>query len=118
MQRDLLRIGIINLNKLLNGDLAKPKSLHSAIANPCDEASFWRRLSSGAEKWGTYENGNFQWNLIIKPEPSFRAGLEVGSNIPRFDARIGLGNQYINPFTNQIGGKNIGTHLPLEMRYY
>lgn len=40
----------------------------------------------------------------------------MGSNIPRFDARIAKG-RYINPFTGEIGGANIGTHLPLEYPY-
>jgi hypothetical protein len=58
----------------------------------------------------------FEWNIKIKPESSFRDGLEVGSNIPRFDARIEYtlsGDKYINPFTGQIGGPCIGKHIPL-----
>lgn len=41
-----------------------------------------------------------------------RSGLEAGSSVPRFDARLEPGN-YVNPFTGQTGGKIIGTHIPL-----
>lgn len=70
----------------------------------------------GPEKWGSIQNGNFQWNLLIKPEGSFRQGLEAGSRIPRFDARLEPG-RYINPFSGQTGKKEIGTHIPLDMIY-
>ncbi|NNM43552.1 MAG: hypothetical protein HKM07_04350 [Chlamydiae bacterium] len=83
------------------------------------ESRGWEKLpnpNGGPEKWGTYKNGKFEWNLRIKPEASFRPGLEAGSNIPRFDARLDAnGNSYINPFTPQnIGSSEIGTHIPLE----
>ncbi len=68
------------------------------------------------EKWGTYTNGEFKWNLILKPERSMREGLASGSNIPRFDAKIADG-KYTNPFNGQIGGKDVGTHLPFEKIY-
>ncbi|CDR35009.1 hypothetical protein [Criblamydia sequanensis] len=76
----------------------------------------WRRFPNdgGPEKWGNLETRT--WHVIIKPEASFRPGLQSGSNIPRFDARINHG-QYINPFTGKVGGKEVGTHLPLEIRY-
>ena len=73
----------------------------------------------GPEKWGTFQNGTFQWNLKIKPEPTFRPNLEASSALPRFDARIKTGNQNnINPFTGKIGGEEIGTHLPLDIFHY
>jgi hypothetical protein len=81
----------------------------------------WEKASNtskgGPEVWGKNINGRFEWNLKIKPEASFRPGLENGSNIPRFDARISKG-RYINPFSGEIGETNIGTHLPLEYSYY
>jgi hypothetical protein len=43
----------------------------------------------------------------------------MGSNIPRFDARLkDQAQYYINPFTGQVGGKAIGTHLPLDYPHY
>ncbi len=77
----------------------------------------WVRMPSngGPEKWGKFQKGKFEWNLIIKPEASVRPGLKTGSNIPRFDARLGPIDQYINPFTGQIGRSNVGTHIPLEV---
>ncbi len=70
------------------------------------------------ERWGIYEGDKFSWKLRIKPEPSSRLGLDPGSNIPRFDARLETGKQnYINPFSGQVGGAEIGTHLPLEFNY-
>lgn len=83
----------------------------------------WERLPNfqgGPEKWGTYQNGNFEWRLVIKPEPSSRSGLHPGSNIPRFDARFlpdPEGQSYINPFVGKPGNWQIGTHLPLEFNY-
>ena len=75
-------------------------------------------FQGGPEKWGTYQNSGFQWNLKIKPESSFRSRLEPGSNVPRFDSRIKTGNKnYINPFTGEMGGEEIGTHLPLNFSY-
>lgn len=76
----------------------------------------WERFpnNGGPEKWGNKHND--QWNLIIKPEASCRSGLQSSSNMPRFDARLEQG-QYINPFTGQIGGKEIGTHIPLGRPY-
>lgn len=75
------------------------------------------------EEWGIYNKKNqFEWRLAIKTQPGISPGLEMGSKLPRFDARIqkiSIGNQdrslYINPFTNEIGiGRNIGTHINLE----
>ncbi len=74
----------------------------------------------GPEKWGIYQNSEFQWRLTIKPEASTRPGLHSGSNVPRFDARIlsdRMGQSYINPFTGEIGNWQIGTHLPLEINH-
>jgi hypothetical protein len=45
-----------------------------------------------------------------------RPGLQPGSNVPRFDARLEPG-RYINPFTGGVGGKGVGTHLPLESQW-
>jgi hypothetical protein len=65
----------------------------------------------GPEVWGVKKpGGGFEWRLKIKPEASPRV---PGSNMPRFDARVGAG-EYINPFTGQTGGKAVGTHIPLE----
>ena len=70
------------------------------------------------ERWGLYQGDRFEWRLRIKPEPSARPGLDQGSNLPRFDARLQSGGQdYINPFNGQVGGETIGTHLPLEFKY-
>lgn len=77
----------------------------------------WIRQANngGPEKWISYHNGKQRWNVIIKPEKSFREGLKEGSQIPRFDARIN--EEYINPFTG-MRGKSEGTHIPLEATYY
>jgi hypothetical protein len=73
------------------------------------------------EKWGQYIEGEFEWRLRIKPEGSFRSGLDSGSNIPRFDARLSTGKPkeylYINPFSGETGTREIGSHLPLDYFY-
>ena len=78
----------------------------------------WEKLPNPEgrpEKWGIYQDGKFEWRLRIKPEPSLRENLHIGSGIPRFDARLGIdGNQYINPFTRELGNQNVGTHVSLE----
>jgi hypothetical protein len=80
----------------------------------------WERFPNpqGApENWGIWQNGKAEWRLKIKPESSFRPGLQEGSNIPRFDARLltdRAGQSYINPFTGEVGSRQVGTHLPLE----
>jgi hypothetical protein len=86
----------------------------------------WKKLPNpqGApEKWGVYNNDKFEWRLKIKPEPSFRPNLQDGSNclhdrssLPRFDARLKKGRN-INPFTGEIGGKEIGSHIPLDLEW-
>ena len=77
-----------------------------------------RQPGTGPEVWGVREaDGSFSWRLKIKPQPSMRPGLEAGSQQPRFDARLGPG-QYINPFTGEIGGRSVGTHLPLERKWW
>ena len=51
----------------------------------------WRQepnLQGAPEKWGIHQNGKFEWRIVIKPEASARPGLQQGSNIPRFDARL------------------------------
>ncbi len=80
----------------------------------------WEKLPNPQgvpEKWGVYANEKFQWNLIIKPEASFRPNLEAGSQLPRFDARLSKGN-YVNPFTGERGGVQLGTHLPLNTNWF
>ncbi|MBH5318329.1 RHS repeat-associated core domain-containing protein [Paenibacillus sp. GSMTC-2017] len=68
----------------------------------------------GVEMWGVKNaDGTFNWRLKLKPEVSTRDGLGVGSNQPRFDARIDDKGTYINPFTGQKGGRDVGTHIPL-----
>jgi len=73
------------------------------------------------ERWGIYNaNGKFEWRLRIKSEASTRIGLESGSHVPRFDARVLTdldGKSYINPFSGEVGNSRIGTHLPLENVY-
>ncbi|MDR3490888.1 MAG: hypothetical protein P4M12_02450, partial [Gammaproteobacteria bacterium] len=71
------------------------------------------------ERWGMFENGNFTWRLRIKPESSMREGLDVGSNMPRFDARLGSGgSKYINPFVGRVGDEDVGTHVNLTNPYH
>jgi hypothetical protein len=83
----------------------------------------WEKMPNsqgGPEKWGMYQNGNFEWRIVIKPEASMRPGLESGSQVPRFDARLMTdvtGKSYTNPFTRDIGNWQIGTHIPLEHKY-
>ena len=68
----------------------------------------------GPEVWGVDVNGELSWRLKIKPEIGTRAGLEAGSQIPRFASRLNNQGLYINPFTSQLGGRAIGSHIPLE----
>ncbi len=82
----------------------------------------WEKLpnSSGApETWGNFNQAKnkFDWHLKIKPEASFREGLQADSNIPRASARLEEGI-YTNPFTGEVGGIKIGGHIPLETLYY
>ncbi|CCB91815.1 unknown protein [Waddlia chondrophila 2032/99] len=81
----------------------------------------WERFSETGrpEMWGEYvpSLGKYEWRLKIKPEAGFRNGLQEGSRLPRFDSRFG-GGEYVNPFTFKIGGREIGTHLPLENNFY
>jgi len=76
-----------------------------------------RNLLGKPERWGSINpnDGEFIWNLRIKPEASLRNGLDAGSRVPRFDARLGSGgNRYINPFTGKIGKESVGKHIPLQ----
>lgn len=76
-----------------------------------------RQAGDGPEVWGVRDaDGSFSWRLKLKPEASTRPGLEAGSKVPRFDARIGPG-EYVNPFTGELGGRGAGTHLPLEYQW-
>lgn len=82
----------------------------------------WEKLpnTQGApETWGNFNQSKnkFYWRLKIKPEASFREGLQMDSNIPRASIRLEEG-VYINPFTGEVGGANIGGHIPLETLYY
>jgi RHS repeat-associated protein len=71
------------------------------------------------ETWGIYRNGSFEWRVKIKPEPTLRPGIQEGSHLPRFDARVELGGEgYINPFTGEIGSRGVGTHIPLDYPYW
>jgi len=81
----------------------------------------WEKYSAPGkpEKWGKYNSAReeFDWMLKIKPEGSFRPGLDGGSSVPRFDARINAEkNVYINPFKGEVGGRSVGTHVPLNKR--
>lgn len=68
------------------------------------------------ETWGIYRNNEFQRRLVIKPEASVREGLDSGSAIPRFDARLENGI-YVNPFTGEVGNYRQVSHIPLENPY-
>ena len=86
------------------------------------ESKGWEKFPNPTgkpEKWGTWKGNKFEWNLMIKPECSFRQGLHSGSSIPRFDTRLQTGgNCYFNPFTREIGGPEIGKHIPLNSNYF
>ena len=75
-----------------------------------------RKPGGGPETYGvTNEDGNFEWRLKLKVEGSLRPGLEAASQVPRFDARLGTGGgKYINPLTGDVGGPDVGTHVPLD----
>ncbi|MDO7908926.1 hypothetical protein Q5741_21420, partial [Paenibacillus sp. JX-17] len=80
------------------------------------EGKGWVRqdTAGGVEQWGVKNaDGTFSWRLKLKPEASTREGLGAGSNQPRFDARLDDKGTYINPFTGQTGGRDVGTHIPL-----
>ena len=84
------------------------------------ESKGWEKFPNPTgkpEKWGRWIDGEFKWNLKIKPESSLRAGLEPQSCMPRFAARYGKGN-YVNPFNGQTGNTKIGAHIPLEKSYW
>ena len=73
-----------------------------------------QNTAGGVEQWGVRNaDGTFSWRLKLKPEASTREGLGVGSNQPRFDARLDDKGTYINPFTGETGGRGVGTHIPL-----
>ena len=82
------------------------------------ESKGWSRVpGNGPETWGiSGKDGSFSWRLKIKPEAGTRPGLGGGSRQPRFDARTESG-VYVNPFTGKTGGREIGTHLPLEQEW-
>ena len=77
-----------------------------------------QKAGDGPETWGTPSaDGGIDWNLIIKQQGSTRSGLAPGSGRPRFDARLGPGD-YVNPFTGEMGGRSVGTHLPLDFNWW
>ncbi|MCH9611268.1 MAG: hypothetical protein S4CHLAM81_12060 [Chlamydiales bacterium] len=85
----------------------------------------WTQFShpnaGGPERWGVFNitRQEYEWNLMIKPESSIRTNLHMDSAIPRFDARLERGGAgYINPFTNKIGSKDIGRHIPLNEKWW
>jgi RHS repeat-associated protein len=80
------------------------------------QRGFTRSSAPGPEVWGvTQPSGSFSWRLKIKAEASLGTpGLQSGSHVPRFDARLDAMGTYVNPFTGQRGGKSVGTHLELE----
>ncbi len=52
--------------------------------------------TGGPQVWGVYDDaGNFSWRLKIKAEGSMRSGLEAGSQVPRFDARLAPGKYVV-----------------------
>lgn len=70
--------------------------------------------SGGVEQWGVKNaDGTFSWRMKIKAEASTREGLGAGSNQPRIDVRLDDKGTYINPFTGEMGGRSVGTHIPL-----
>ncbi|MGW9384049.1 RHS repeat-associated core domain-containing protein [Streptomyces globisporus] len=89
-----------------------------ALREWADQQGLHRKPGGGPETYGvTKEDGSFEWRLKIKQEPSVSQGLQSGSYVPRFDARLRhdlKGQSYINPFTGQIGGKSVGTHVELD----
>lgn len=81
------------------------------------ETAIYTGFRTDPEVWGVRNaDDTFSWRLKIKPEASTRPGLESGSQMPRFDARLGP-SEYVNPFTGATGGRGIGTHLPLERQW-
>jgi RHS repeat-associated protein len=81
------------------------------------ESKGWsRKPGNGPERWGIPGENGFEWRLKIKPVVGARSGLEAGSQKPRFDARLDE-KSYINPFTGETGGREVGTHLPLEQEW-
>jgi len=89
----------------------------SRLRQWASENGWVRGPGSGPETYGvTNDAGQFEWRLKIKLEPSLRPGLQSGSAVPRFDARLAPG-RYINPFTGEVGGRSVGTHIPLDFGF-
>lgn len=87
------------------------------LRNWANSKGWVRQAGDGPEVWGVRNtDGSFSWRLKLKPEASTRPGLEAGSKVPRFDARLGPG-EYVNPFTGEVGGRAAGTHIPLEYQW-
>ncbi len=86
---------------------AKSKG-YTKLPNPLGKPETWRSQNIAGEKVS---------NLVIKPSGSFRSNIQTGSGVPRFDAKLDNGI-FINPFTGQTGGRSVGTHIPLEHKYW
>ncbi|MFF2879155.1 DNRLRE domain-containing protein [Gottfriedia sp. NPDC057991] len=103
-----------------NEGIAKPLKFSKSVYKNMRTLRKWAKskgwirkyTDGGVEMWGVKKHGEFKWRLKLKPEASNRPGLQEGSNKPRFDARLKEG-VYVNPFTGHVGGKSVGTHLPL-----
>ncbi len=115
-----------NLNRFHQNayNLSKTAQNNIRVLRGWAKSKGWERLpnpTGAPERWGIYNaNGKFEWRLRIKSEASTRIGLESGSHVPRFDARVLTdldGKSYINPFSGEVGNSRIGTHLPLENVY-
>ncbi len=112
----------VTLNRFhLNASQLSPTAQNNIrILRGWAKSKGWEKLPNpqGApEKWGVYNNSKFEWRIKIKSEPSLNSGLNDGSYLPRFDARLRTdvaGRSYINPFSGQVGDWRVGTHLPLE----
>ncbi|MDX8430635.1 MAG: RHS repeat-associated core domain-containing protein [Candidatus Algichlamydia australiensis] len=65
------------------------------------------------EVWGQVINGKFEWTMKVKPISSIRQGIAKGSQVPRASIRLQK-TTYINPFTSEVGGAEVGAHIPLQ----
>ncbi len=91
---------------MITTEISRAKRIRESLPNT--------NTSGGVEHWGIKGKGGvFSWRLKIKSEASTREGLKAGSNQPRFDARLDDKGSYINPFTGEMGGRSIGTRIPL-----
>ncbi len=116
----------VTLNRFhFNASLLSPTAQNNIrILRGWAKSKGWEKLPNPTgkpEQWGIYQNEKFDWRIKIKSEPSVNSNLQSDSYRPRFDARLkgdgSSGNDYINPFTSEIGNKSIGRHLPLDQEY-